>query len=52
MQDCKLLLQKLNTVVRDLLLHLDVKMRVAKSFVACELSSKLITEVLAHLFRD
>ena len=51
MQNRELLLQELDAVIGNLLLHLYVEVRVAKSLVLCKLLAKLITEFLAHLLR-
>ena len=49
MQNRELLLQELDAVIGNLLLHLDVEVRVAKGLVLSKLLAKLITEFLAHL---
>ena len=50
MQDRELFLQELNTVIRNLLGHFDIKELVAEGFVMRELHPKFITKFLPHLF--
>ncbi len=48
MKDSELLLQELNAVIRNLLLHFYVEMRVEKCFIASQLLSKLVAEFFPH----
>ena len=48
-QNRKLLLKELNTVVCNLLGHFDIEELIAESFVVRELHPKFIAEFLPHL---
>ena len=50
-QYCELLLQELHRVVRNILLHLQVKVLVAEGLILGKMLSKLGGKRLAHLFR-